>query len=452
PSEHLALLSLSLLLLLTVVTLFFSVVAPARPPPPVHSFLILIQPLLNACFSYFLPPRVGFSARCEFDLHLLSITPPSRHPTQTLLRPSILGRYTSFRAQTRSPPVDAMSSQFSDPLAQEMATSANPRPNPASSPPGLYISWHDSYQQDTVASVPTQLAQFIPFPVDFGGSFMPVALVGQHTLGSGQSVLGNTQLHTTHHPSYEQRSIQPSYTSSLPGSQQALAVDLQSQTQQFYSMHGLIRFLQAFHSRQLQAANQHAYQQPQPQSQLQYQQQQLAQHATQQTEFSQAPPQYQQQQQIHAVQQTRFYQTSSQLQRQALSQQFSPMGYNLERSTPPGTTEQLSQSVEGQVLLRQSTHQENTNLRLTSEPAPSSLHEAVPAKRDYNRKQVECQDRVQDGSQPKAKRNRKNYTPEERLEIKKYRDENPEKSFKEIGDKFNAPKTSVFNILRKMTP
>ncbi|KAF9364768.1 hypothetical protein BGX34_000500 [Mortierella sp. NVP85] len=210
-------------------------------------------------------------------------------------------------------------------------------------------------------------------------------------------------------------------------------------------MQGLIRFLQTFHSRQLQVANQHAYQQ-QPQSQPQFQQQQLAQHATQQTRFSQAPPQYQQQQIQHAV---GFYQAPSQLQQQALPQQFSPMVYNLEHSTQPGTTEQPSQSVEGQVLRRQSARQENTNPLFTSEPAPGSLHEAVPAKRYYNRKRAERQARVQDGDQPKAKRHRKNYTPEEMLKIKKYRDENPEKSFKEIGEMFDAPKTSVLTFSGK---
>ncbi|KAK3809314.1 MAG: hypothetical protein J3Q66DRAFT_68828 [Benniella sp.] len=310
-------------------------------------------------------------------------------------------------AQTRSP-VDAMSDQFSDPLAQGIAASANSRLNPASFPPGLFIPWHDSCQQDTVvssnSSVPNQLSQFIPFPVDFAGSFAPVA---------------NTRLHTTHHRSYQQPSTPPSHTSPPPGTQNALAVDLQSQTQ--HSMHGQIRFLQTSHSRQLQAANQHAYQQ-QPQSH----------------------PQYQQHQQIQHTVQTSIYQALSQLQQQALTQLFNPMGDNLERSTPPGTTQQHSQS--GQVLLSQSTRQENTNPPLTSEPVPSSLHE-----RDYNRKQVKRRDRVQDG-QPKAKRNRKNYTPEERLEIKKYRDKNPEKSFREIGDKFSLSKTSLHRILQKMTP
>jgi hypothetical protein len=37
--------------------------------------------------------------------------------------------------------------------------------------------------------------------------------------------------------------------------------------------------------------------------------------------------------------------------------------------------QQLSQSVEGQVLLSQLTRQEDTNPRLTSEPAPRPLHE-----------------------------------------------------------------------------
>ncbi|KAF9364769.1 hypothetical protein BGX34_000501, partial [Mortierella sp. NVP85] len=148
--------------------------------------------------------------------------------------------------------------------------------------------------------------------------------------------------------------------------------------------------------------------------------------------------------------------------------------------------------VEGQVPCNQSTHQEkqNTNLQLTSEPSPSSFHgvaidritstwrqpnwmtvkplladgfallkmhigyppivqSAVPAKSNYIRKDAGRQDR---GAICKGKRIRNRLSPEMKFEIKTYKAMNPEKSFREVGEKFNASKTTVHRIIHGKRP